>query len=134
MGAKLPKKLLEPPPRHLSDLKPGESAYIWHCHLTVSKKRDCYLSPNAVVSATPGGESIRVDRRKDGYHVVLISEGLTWQPDKIIESSLIPVLSVHEDYDPRLKSINEMSKEARKRLGRSELGRRTEKQRPTSSA
>lgn len=99
MSVKLPQHLIEP---RLSEMKAGESYYFWYPSLSVTTTGDCYLDPDASVSDTATYSMIRVERREDGYHVVVISKSTRWSHTKCSMSQAIPVASVREEYDPDL--------------------------------
>jgi hypothetical protein len=101
-AAKLPAHLLNPPRRELKDLNVGETGYVLRASLAVSLDGNCYLDPTADLDDR-GCSMIQVDRRADGFHVVLISRGQTWNPYNIHEDKGVPVVSIVEDYDPKLR-------------------------------
>jgi Mlc titration factor MtfA (ptsG expression regulator) len=100
MPVNLPEHLFKTKPRKLSDLQLGESAHTWADNMTVTSAGECFLNPYALVNKR-GFLTIQVDRRGDGFHVVIIAVGTQWERGRANMSG-IPVMSVREEYDPDL--------------------------------
>jgi hypothetical protein len=102
-AAKCPAHLLNPAPRKISDLKIGEAGYSWSSFaLAVDESGECYLDPAEDLTERSVG-AIQVDRRQDGYHVVLISRRTRkWTPRALKKEQAVPVISIAEAYDPDL--------------------------------
>jgi hypothetical protein len=84
MSVKIPKHLIEPRPRKLSKMKVGETCYFWYATLSVTATGECYLDPDASISDTGTYSSIRVERRADGYHVVVDFQEHTVESHKVL--------------------------------------------------
>jgi predicted transcriptional regulator len=101
MAAKIPDNLIDPQPRRLSELQIGETAYIWTLNMRVTDAGECFLDTQAEIT-TRGPGAIRVDRRVDGFHVVVIARGTKWRTLVFAKEKLVPVASIREEYDEQL--------------------------------
>jgi hypothetical protein len=101
MAAKLPDNLIEPPPRRLSELQVGETAYVSARHMGVTEGGECFLDTQAEITERNFG-TIKVDRREDGYHVTVIAKGTKWRRHILTKERPVPVASIREEYDPKL--------------------------------
>jgi hypothetical protein len=101
MAAKLPHGLIQPPDRRLEDMRPGETSYVAWMDLEVGESGELYLRPKATLTRRYS-RTVQVERRVDGFHVVLIAKGIRWQITTFIKEDAIPVASVRERYDPEL--------------------------------
>jgi hypothetical protein len=96
-------------------------------YLEVAEGGELYLRPNTILTKR-WSRAVQVERREDGFHVVLIAKGITWQTTKLIEKDAIPVASVREQYDPEFDpEVNDAALNAIVERAR-DLLRKTEKE------
>jgi hypothetical protein len=91
----LPMELLDKQPRHVRQLRPGETGYIVFTDLTVNRRLECFVAAKAQLR-DKGFSNIEVRRDEKGFHVVIPSD-LTYLPrriDWLTRLGLVPVASV----------------------------------------
>jgi hypothetical protein len=69
--------------------------------MIVTDTGDCFLNPDALINER-SFLTIQVDRKDDGFHVVIIARETTWERGRTSEFDAIPVLSIRKEYDPDL--------------------------------
>jgi hypothetical protein len=92
---KLPAPMRKLPKRYLREVAVGETVFVSVAARRVDAESNCFLNPQAEIldHAITG---IRVERREDGYHVMLF-EGAFWEPDGRRARWLVSDLEHHRD-------------------------------------
>ncbi len=98
--AKLPQARVRKRKLLLREMEVGRTAYLETAALLVDTELNCYLNPDAECSGTKTiFNVIKVERYDDGFHIALLAHW-DWEPRTIKTESLLPVITVTEDYDP----------------------------------
>jgi hypothetical protein len=86
----------------ISDLAVGKAAYIVHWGMWVDSERRCWLHPDHDARAFPAAAcKMRIERRKDGYHVWAPPD-VAWEPRpkpcyySPAATAYIPVVELHD--------------------------------------
>ncbi len=73
----------------------GEAAYTTYWAMSADLQRKCWLNPNYPAKSQPSGTvEMRVERRKDGYHV-WVPQGASWEPIDLAGRKHLPVAKIH---------------------------------------
>lgn len=94
--AVLPESYVEPT---LDAMNIGDAVYTVPWAMWVDLDRRCWLNPKYTAHQTPGGTvCMRVERRKDGYHVWLPKEA-RYDPhgNSPADNRWLPVTELHEE-------------------------------------
>lgn len=81
--AKLPSDLLEPKPRCVRDLAPGETGHTGFTALRVNANGDCYLHLAQHLRAGEDPMSMEVRRDENGLYHVTVQRGTKFQPGEL---------------------------------------------------
>jgi hypothetical protein len=93
--AKLPSELLEPIPRRIRDLQPGETGLAKFTALRVAANGDCFLRLAEQLLESDTMMTMKVRRDENGLYHVTVQRGTTYAPGSLPpDEKDVPVASV----------------------------------------
>ena len=94
MTAKLPAELRSEKPRLVSELRSGETGYVYFVDLLVNLNEECFLRAGAELRKHDRNIVVEVRRDDAGFHVVIPSDR-KYTPEKLISlMEVLPVASI----------------------------------------